>query len=389
MSFWHKTPPPPPAPAEPQAIYPLELIARGMCCSVGHNAPAATAVINAHMNHFRNTYFTAYGGEPLNAGAMHDLDQWGLERLTLMLNTVIAETLQNIPQERHPAISLVALVAEPERAGLPRELLHAPLQAACQQHQLHPTPHMVQAGKAGLAAALQYTCQVLRPPANASAPQGAPSPQAVLLVGIDSLLDVGHIQAALSQERLLGSDHPEGYIPAEGAAAVLLTHNSNFLWSFANQRPTTSLWLTAASHALDPWRLLDDEPQPQRGLGLTQAIRQTLQATTHQLIDMDFHASGINGEAWYSKEVNLALARCMERKKPDFPQLSLTRSLGETGAASSILMLAWLMDVMNRPTHHPFYVGQRGLLHYADDHGRRSAAIIEKRSASSTAASRH
>ena len=113
-----------------------------------------------------------------------------------------------------------------------------------------------------------------------------------------------------------------------------------------------------------------------RAAGLTQAIRAAVETADTQLIGLDFHASGMAGEAWYAKEASLALSRCIEQRKPSFPHLIVARSVGETGAASGVLTLAWLAGTMTRPEGRP---GRAGLLHFAGDDGERSALVIRTR----------
>ncbi|NHZ61870.1 hypothetical protein [Massilia genomosp. 1] len=140
------------------------------------------------------------------------------------------------------------------------------------------------------------------------------------------------------------------------------------------------LWIEAVATAQEPWRFESDLPV--RALGLTQAIRSAAQAAGTEIASLDFHASGMTGEGWYAKEVNLALSRCLERKKSDFPHLIVTRSVGETGAAAPLLSLAWLAALMGRTTTGP---GSAGLLHFAGDDGQRSALVVRHRTASSLA----
>lgn len=337
---------------------PLRVVSRGMCCAVGYSAPAATAAIKARMNHFRETGFVARGGARIVGGALFELDMWGANRLGYMLQSVIWETLDGYSLIEPEQIAILALGAEPSRPGMSgsclADALGDILDVAQQEGKaFHGASRFCNYGKAGIGRALTDAAQLL------GTKQG---PQYVLLGAVDSLLDVGAIERFLNEERISTKTNSDGFIPGEGAAAVLLSR-------VASEAP--SLWIEAVASAHEDWRLKSDVPL--RAQGLTEAIRNAAKNANCQVASLDFHASGMTGEGWYSKEVGLALARCMERKKPDFAHLMVARSLGETGAASPLLTLAWLAGVMGQGDYQP---GRSALLHFAGDDGQRTALVV-------------
>ena len=346
---------------------PLRIVSRGMCCAVGHHAPAATAAINARMNHFRETEFVAQGGIPIIGGALFDVGAWGAERLSHMLQLVVAEAIAGQETIDPAHIALIVVGAENGRPGQSSHCLAETLANLLSQRRsagtgFHATSRFCAHGKGGIARALTDAAALMA---------HEHGPHYVLLAGVDSQLDAGAIEHYLDDERIATKDNADGFIPAEGAAAVLLSRE-------ANDAPAT--WIDAVATAEEPWRFASDLPV--RALGLTDALRSAARSAGTEIAGLDFHASGMTGEAWYAKEVNLALSRCMERKKSEFQHLIVTRSVGETGAAAPLLSLAWLAALMGRGNGSP---GKAGLLHFAGDDGQRSALVVRHRTASCVA----
>lgn len=207
-------------------------------------------------------------------------------------------------------------------------------------------------GKAGIGKALEQASQLL---------DSEGGPEYVLLAAVDSLLDAGAVERYLDEQRIATESNADGFIPAEGAGAVLLSRAPV---------ATPALWIEGFATAQEGWRL--DSETPLRAQGLTAAIRGAAAAANCQVASLDFHASGMTGESWYAMEVGLALARCMERKKTEFPHLMVARSVGETGAASPLLTLAWLAGLMANQINP----GSAGLLHFAGDDGQRTAMVV-------------
>ncbi len=336
---------------------PLRVVSRAMCCSVGYTAPAASAAINARLNHFRETQFVSRGGPPIIGGALFEVDTWGAERLSYMLKSVVAEALAEHITVEPAQIAILAVGAEPQRPGRPSICLAdalAEILAEARQHgkDFHLLTQFCDYGKAGIGKALELASHLLT---------SASGPEYVLLAAVDSLLDAGAVERFLDEERIATEIIADGFIPAEGAGAVLLTRAPV---------ATPALWIEGVATAQEDWRL--DADTPVRAQGLTAAIRGAAQAANCEVASLDFHASGMTGEGWYAKEVGLALARCMERKKPEFPHLMVARSVGETGAASPLLTLAWVAGLMA----HPNSPGSSALLHFAGDDGQRTAWIV-------------
>jgi 3-oxoacyl-[acyl-carrier-protein] synthase I len=348
---------------------PLRVVSSGMCCAVGHSTPTAVAAVQARMNHFRETQFACDHGLPILGGSLYGLNTWGSQRLALLLDSVVDECLAAAPGVDLSKVALLVLGAEHDGQGGAAQDLATQVASLPKKKGMTRGAKLLQLGKAGIALALLDASALLR------APDG---PDHVLLVALDSLLDARTIEALLDQERVATRRNADGLVPSEGAAALLLCRSGSAQLVGPATKSVQSveavLCIEGVAHAVEPWRL--DGDVPARAAGLTQAMREASAMAKMDIADLDFHASGMTGEGWYAREVSMALSRCMERKKREFAHLMVSSSVGETGAASAVLTLAWLAQVMPREFEGP---GQSALLHFAGDDGQRSAMVVKVR----------
>jgi 3-oxoacyl-[acyl-carrier-protein] synthase I len=344
-----------------QKPHPLRIVTRAMCCAIGHHADAAIAAIRARINHFRETEFVARDGQPIMGAHLYEVDAWGEDRIDLMLHSVIAQCLSKTPQVPTEQIGLMVMTTSVNHHGLPSQRLAEELQRFTEGQvagfePFFPESILCSYGKGGIARALGEADQWMNQPNG---------PQQVLLIGIDSLLHAAAIEHYLLQERLVTGYNADGFIPAEGAAALLLT---------SKQADTPALWIDAWASDEETWRI--DGGQPLRAEALSRAVRKVIGLAGTELAALKFHASGMNGESWYAKEVSLTLSRVIERRVADFPHHMIAQFTGETGAAAPALTLAWLASAMGRTTSP---TGNSALVHFSDEMGPRSALIVRYR----------
>lgn len=349
--------------AAPAKFEALQVAGRGMCCSLGHSAPAATAALNARLTHFQESRFVGEGGRPIQAAMLHGVDVWGMERLGLMLSSVIAEALGSGCGDRSQGeVALLVCYPESQRPGLAASTFRQGVEDVVLPWGFHPNSVAMDCGKGGIAEALQKAGELLR-----GRTGEAPPPRQVLLVGLDSLLVAGAIEQLLNFGRILGPGNADGLVPAEGAAALLLERPAS-----AVVAQGAALRIEAAELALDEWRM--DGAAPLRGTGLTKAVRAALVQARTSMSDLDFQISGFNGEGWYAREITLMQSRCMATRRDHYAHLTPCQSLGDAGAAGPVLALAWLAELLGRePGMTP---GQSALAHFAGDDGRRSALVL-------------
>jgi 3-oxoacyl-[acyl-carrier-protein] synthase I len=337
---------------------PLRIAAQGMCCAVGHHAKAASAAIRARMNHFRETEFISNDGQPLIGSMLYGVEHWGAVRLNALFDSVFHESLSTFEDVANEQIAILLLLPEAERPGAPTDWVDfaAPNGPFLPGSGYHAESRTLKLGKAGISSAIQLAQRLFT--------EIATPPRLVALVAVDSFFTSTTIAHYLKAKRLKTADNPDGFTPAEAAAAVVLT---------PRPAPSPALWIDGVASANEPAPLGSDNPCLAEGL--SQAIRGAAQAAQCEIASLAFHASGISGESWYFREGSLALTRTMEQRVEHFPHELVARSVGETGAVAPVLTLAWLADAMGR-AHGP---GRGALLHFSNDNPLRSALVVHYR----------
>jgi 3-oxoacyl-[acyl-carrier-protein] synthase I len=170
------------------------------------------------------------------------------------------------------------------------------------------------------------------------------------------------VQSYLAQERLLCSDNSNGFVPGEGAGAILLTLAAN----------EHGLLIAGVGCGVELSR--PDGEIGNRALGLTQAIRKACAVAGVSPAQLQFRLSDQNGEQYFAKEGANAYSRVMADYKTFLPVLTIADCIGEVGAAAGVLMLAYLKGVMPQEDGP----GKTGIMHLANDDGARSACLIKQ-----------
>ncbi len=334
-------------------IPPLFVFAHGICCAIGHHAAAAVPALRARMNHFRETEFIDESGMPLVGASLYDVDVWGEARQRLMFDAVLNECCKKLPAANQSSDTVIFLLtAEAERDGPYLHWAQRMLDDVVAAEKFHVASRALPLGKAGMGAALVMAHALLHAPA---------APVYVIIAGVDTWLDAASVEAMLAQERLASTANSDGFIPGEAGAAVIVC---------LAQPGQTGLLIEGIGEAQETAMPAGEEPN--RAVGLTTAVRRAAQDANCQISDLNFHASGVSGESWYFNEIGLMLARTLEKRVVSFSHQIVSQFVGEVGAASGPLVLAWMSQVMARADGP----GQRGLAHFSNDNGRRAALIL-------------
>jgi 3-oxoacyl-[acyl-carrier-protein] synthase-1 len=340
---------------EAQTNIPLRVVTGGICCAVGFSAAASIAAIRAHINHFRETDFVDDAGEPINAAMLYEVPVWGEQRLQYMYRTVMSECLTVLPEDA-PVPPIILIGAERERGARFARGMEMLFQNNLPAGGYDSRTQGIRRGKAGIAEALQKAREIF------SAPD---APEYVIVAGIDSFLDAATIEHFVQAQRILCSTNPDGFIPGEAGAAIILS---------AKAGKDAALWIEGVGQAHEEASPEGGET-PLRAQGLTQALRHAIEDAGSQIADYTFHASGVSGEQWHFKEASLAMDRVMTQRRAQFPHRLVCQYVGEVGAACGPLVLAWIGSEMGPDD----VLGQRGLLHFANENGQRSALAVHYR----------
>lgn len=185
----------------------------------------------------------------------------------------------------------------------------------------------------------------------------------VLIAGVDSFLSAATLSAFEQRERLLTSQNSNGFIPGEGAAAVVLAA------PVVNEKPQLAcIGLGFGTEQAT----VESEDIPLRAEGLTQAVRAALSEAGCGLEQMDFRLTDISGEQYYFKEASLALSRSLRVRKEFFHLWHPADCIGEVGAAIGPAMLAVALAASRKG----YGEGPNIFCHLGNDAGQRAVALL-------------
>lgn len=332
---------------------PLKIEASGICCPLGYSAATATAAMRGRLNLFQQSQFVDNAGEPLICSKLLDVKTWGIERIAFMFHQALEECFNKIPKDKIAETLVLILAPEKTRPGTDESWSKRLLKEIRKGRNIHPDSKIYFLGSSGIANALSDASQYFIDNSKL---------QYILIIGADSLLSAGTITHYLANERLLTQDNSDGFIPGEGAASILLARAT---------KQSKGLIILGQGYDVEKAHFLQDE-LPVRAVGLTQALRNASANAGMAIADCHFHLSNVNGCSWYAKEAALALTRAMERRVPTFPHQLIADQVGEIGAATGPLGLAYLYATLPRSDN----IGSRAVFHLSNDDAKRIAMFV-------------
>ena len=331
----------------------LAIHATGLVTSVGSSAPAACAAMRAKVSNPSETRFADSAGEWILAHQVTLEHPWrGLKRLEQMAAMAIEEALVALPKAEWATIPLLLCVAERERpgraAGLDDKLFDGIRNAL--DTRFDAASGVIARGRVGVAVALVQARELLH--------RGA---QRVLIAATDSLLGWSTLRHYDQAGRLLTQANSNGFMPGEGAGALLVGRPSG---------NGDQLVCRGIGFGVEHAHVDSDEPL--RADGLVMAIRNALSEAGSAMHDMDYRITDLSGEQYYFKEAALALARLLRQRKEDFDLWHPAECLGEAGALAGAAVVA-LADAACRKGYSK---GPNILAHLAGDAGQRAALAL-------------
>lgn len=339
-------------PAQPIAIKSV-----GLVTSVGLSAPASCAAFRAKISNPTESRFMGSDGKWIMAHQVPLEQPWrGRTKLVKMAAMAIAEALQDVPQSEWQSLPLLLCVAERERPGRLDGLddhLFDEIQAELGvtfSRESGVIPH----GRVSIALAMRQARRLIEE-------ERLPR---VLVAASDSLLCWPTLSPLDQADRLLREDNSNGFMPGEGAGAILLCAPAN---------TSGELLCTGVGSGVEPAHINSEEPL--RADGLTQAIRAALAESGLQMHDMDCRITDNTGEQYYFKEAALTLSRILRVRKEEFDIWHPGECTGEIGAASGISVVALARAACEKG----FAKGHNILTHSSNDTGLRAALTLQYR----------
>ena len=332
---------------------PLTILNTGMVTAVGLSAPAACAAIRAGITNSTDTTFVGTDGERIVAHQVPFDRPWrGLTKLAKMAARAVEEALADIPRGKWPRIPLILCIAEADRpgrlGGLDEALFHQVVGEIGVDFAANSAivPH----GRPSVGRALAHARNLL---SDGSVPY-------VVIAAADSYVTGETLLEYDRRGRLLSAENSNGFIPGEGAAA-LLVHTGG-----------EGLQLQCAGVGFGTELAHIESEQPLRAAGLVQAVRGALDDAGYAMGDLDFRITDISGEHYYFKEASHALSRLLKTRKKEFDIWHPAQCIGETGAVAGLASIA----VIKAACQKDYAPGPNVLLHAGNDSGERTAVIL-------------
>lgn len=325
----------------------------GACCAVGYTLAAASCAIRAGMDNFQESDFVDHENEPLKVARLPYDNDWGTERLAVIAKKALKDCLKTVQDFQPAQTAMILMAAEQGRPHTATERYNE-IWYACTAdftEPFHPSSAINPQGRAGIGSALKLAQKLLT----------ERTVQRVLILGVDSFLNSATISHYLAAERLLTLANSDGFIPGEGAGAILLE---------LPQAGGVGLHITGG--AISKEEAIFPGGKPNLAIGLTQAMRQACEAANIRPSELKFRMSDQNGEQYFAKEMANAYTRLMADENVFLPMMHIADCVGETGAAVAVLSIAFQKTVMPRADGP----GRVGLLHFGNDNGLRAALIL-------------
>ena len=336
-------------------VQPLEVASVGMVNGVGLYAEASCAAIRCAIDNFQETRFMEKGGEWIIGSEVPLERPWrGLAKLCRMAAMAIQDCLESAKRVHPSQIPLLLCVAEKDRpgrlAGLDDELFG--LIEEQLGFRFDRRSRVIAGGRVGGVDAIEVARRLIYKDALPWC----------MVAGVDSFLVGPTLAAYEERDRLLTSKNSDGFIPGEGAAAVLLTRSST--------RSDSPLTCQGTGFAVETATVASEEPL--RADGLVAAIQGALSNSGCSMGDTDYRITDLSGEQYGFKESTFAVSRTLRDLKPEYDILHPADCVGEVGAAIVPTVLA-VTYYSNRKAYAP---GGTALAHFGADDGRRAALIL-------------
>lgn len=185
--------------------------------------------------------------------------------------------------------------------------------------------------------------------------------RACVVGAADSLIGVGPLAQLYRSKRLLTDKNPDGVIPGEASACVLL--------HAAREQAMAGIRGLGFGREVG---LLDNDI-PLRADGIVAATRAALAESGLEFHDLDFRVSDAAGESYHFKEQSLLSTRLLRQRKDSFPLELPADALGYTGAAAGLIGLVSAVESLVRGKAP----GPRAIVYAGNDWGDRAAVIVE------------
>jgi 3-oxoacyl-[acyl-carrier-protein] synthase-1 len=271
-----------------------------------------------------------------------------------MLASVIQESFETDPDLVPADTPIIVCFPERERPGRMEGLNDRTLYAAQKTlaFEMHRASITVSQGRVGGAVALREARKMIY----------EEKFEAVVIAGVDSYLSAQTLTGFEDRRRLLTSENSDGFIPGEGASAVIVKM----------PRPSEDPQLVLIGLGFGVETATIEKEEPLRAAGLTEAVKSALQNAGVEMGWLDFRITDVSGEQYWFKEASLAITRVLRTHKDEFDIWHAADCIGEVGSAAgpAALNFAW------HASENKYSSGPNILCHFGNDDGKRAALVL-------------
>lgn len=314
----------------------LVVQAAGMVTAVGLDAPSTCAALRARIDGFAETRFVGSDGNWMIGAAVPLPRNWiGQKRMAHLAAGAIVEIMAQAP-DLSDDTALILCLAEPDRPGRPVKDVNALAKqiAEITETTSHRRTRVIEHGRPSGFVALQQAEKLM---AEGKATR-------VLIVGVDSYLTGASINAY--RDRILGPGNPNGFIPGEAAAAVLVSNAGHGL-------KLTGLGLSREEAHIYNQKDEDGLDLPLRADGMTNAYKAAFAQAGFGHEKITTKIGDLIGESYWFRQSALAQLRTQRERSEVVPIWPIAASLGNIGAAVVPLMIGWAQDAARKTYAKP------------------------------------
>lgn len=292
--------------------------------------------------------------EPVMGGLVPSIaaELRGRDRLIALLVQVLEDTRASLEGRIDLAqLPVLLCTSEPERPGASvGGIIPAVESRLGLRLQREGTAHLARGHVSGLEAL-----------AFANAAMDRAQSDMCLVVAADSLVDARSLLWLEQVGRLKTARRSDGVIPGEGAAVLLVS-----------RAPLNQPWLVVRGMGTgqDTATVLNDDPQ--WAAGMTAAIAAALRQAGISMHEVAFRLSDVSGEAYGFEDLTVAQSRLMQQTRPTQDLWHPASSVGDCGAASGLMQLAWIEQAFMRR----YAPGKFALAQASSPNGARAAAVL-------------
>lgn len=353
------------------AAQPVMVVGLGMVSPVGLSVSETAASARARIPRLREIEWRDRRFEPFIVGSVPDdglaelepklqglFPQFREARMLRLAQVALEEVLQPLAQNTIPLPLLL---------GLPEQHTTKPIDAKsflaklAHQAKVRLDPKLSVAVPKGRAAGLMAFRRV-------AAILEAGEAEFVLVGGVDSLIDLYVLGTLDMQGRVRNEVNSDGFSPGEGAAFLLLTHETNAVKH--HLKPLARIIGHAQGFEAGHWYA--EEPYLGEGLAATFA---SLFAGTPPPKPIGCVYCSFNGERYWGKEFGVARLRQADKFAPDHQMEHPAECFGDLGAAHGPALAALAV--------HGVQQGYRRgpcLVYASSDYGDRAAILLDRAS---------